>query len=416
LKRDIAVAELFYMPTLMLCIFATAVTIAVFVTAIWLRDRAQRHLMFWSAAFWAATFGTLLIALRGSLTYDVAIGLGNLFSVISGVMFWFGFRVFDRHPVPWPSGLAMIALWIGLYFFTPWIAGNMDRVTIAVSVLVALLAALVAHSAWQGRKVEDLPSRRLVAVVVGSHALVYALRIPIVMLFPLVARNGVPVTLWYGVYTFEMFVHSLCAGFSIFALIRERTERGYRIAAETDALTGLTNRGAFMAEGAALLARSQEVCVLLLDMDHFKRINDGFGHSAGDAVLVAFAAEVRRQLDARVLFGRIGGEEFAIVAAGLDAAQGVALAEQLRAAVAGLSVMHGADQMRMTVSIGIAVGHAAPHVLGQLLAIADNALYLAKAAGRNRVVLADPADAVARPAAKVSGSPNAPHFDRSTAR
>ena len=393
--------DLFYLPTLMLCIFATAATIAIFVMAIWLRDRSQRHLMFWSAAFWSATAGTLLIALRGSLSYDVAIGLGNLFSVISGVMFWFGFRAFDRHRVPWPAGVAMIGLWAALYFLTPFIAGSMDRVTIAVSAFAALLAALVAHSAWQGRKLEPLPSRWLVTAVVGTHALVYALRIPFVMLFPLVARNGVPVTLWYGIFTFEMFVHSMFAGFSIFALIRERVERGYRIASETDALTGVGNRGAFMTRGSALLSSAGEVSLMLLDMDHFKRINDGFGHGAGDAVLVAFAAEVGRHLNDPAIFARIGGEEFAIVVPGLNVDQGEALAESIRYAVENLTVAYRGDKLRVTVSIGVSVGRA-PHDLGHLMAIADNALYVAKAEGRNRVVRADPAVTLGRLAARVA--------------
>lgn len=403
-------ADLFYMPTLMLCIFVTAATIAIFVTAIWLRDRSQRHLLFWAVAFWSAAAGTLLIALRGSLSYDMAIGLGNLFSVISGVMFWFGFRAFDRHPVPWRAGLAMIALWIGLYFLTPLIAGNMNRVTVAVSALAAVLAALVAGSAWQGRKAEPLPSRRLVAVVVGSHALVYALRILMVLLFPLVAKYGMPVSLWYGVYTFEMFVHSMFAGFSIFALIRERVERGYRIAAETDALTGILNRGAFMTRGAALLCKPGAVCVLLLDMDHFKRINDGFGHSAGDAVLVAFADEVQRHLDDRAIFARIGGEEFAIVVQ--EQGAGRVIADRIRRAVENRIVAHRGDDLRMTVSIGMAAGSGGAHDLGQLMALADNALYVAKAEGRNRVAFADPAATSVRPADKRSGSGPAVYLGR----
>jgi diguanylate cyclase (GGDEF)-like protein len=163
-----------------------------------------------------------------------------------------------------------------------------------------------------------------------------------------------------------------------------------RDSAIRDALTGLHNRRAFedRIPGEIAYARRHRtpLALLLFDIDHFKSINDAHGHQAGDAVLVAVARLAQRTLRTEDLIVRYGGEEFLVTCRNLDRTGACALAERLRRAVESLSVPHGKNRLRVTISVGVAVGvsDAAPDA-STLIALADQALYEAKRAGRNRV-------------------------------
>jgi diguanylate cyclase (GGDEF)-like protein len=132
------------------------------------------------------------------------------------------------------------------------------------------------------------------------------------------------------------------------------------------------------------------VAFVLLDLDHFKQVNDRHGHRAGDAVLCAFADVVRRRLRASDVFGRTGGEEFGLVLPATDAAGARWLVEAVRREVEALEVPAGDGstqvKVKVTVSAGVAVADAASRLSGdRLYGQADQSLYEAKRAGRNRV-------------------------------
>jgi len=156
----------------------------------------------------------------------------------------------------------------------------------------------------------------------------------------------------------------------------------------SDPLTGLANRRAFHAEAERELARMRRghatCAVLMVDIDHFKKINDRHGHDAGDAALCRFAAVARQTLRADDLAARIGGEEFAVLLCDVDAEAALAVAQKLRLALAG---DQAPDSAAFTVSIGVAAATLASTVNG-LLVEADSALYRAKAGGRNRACAA----------------------------
>ena len=170
---------------------------------------------------------------------------------------------------------------------------------------------------------------------------------------------------------------------------RKRIEAELQEFASTDSLTQLPNRRHFMARIEAQLAHMRHggagAAVMMRDLDHFKSINDRWGHAIGDEVLRHFANILRTQLRAGDLAGRTGGEEFAILLAAtdLDAAQGIARRIQERFAAQPLAV---ADEMvALTVSIGIALMDAADPGAEAALARSDFALYRAKKDGRNRI-------------------------------
>src|SRR6266511_2017480 len=156
----------------------------------------------------------------------------------------------------------------------------------------------------------------------------------------------------------------------------------------SDPLTGLHNRRSFqvrLAEEVERTRRSQvPFTLLLLDLDHFKQVNDRFGHQAGDRALQAVAAVLHKQLRAVDLPARIGGEEFAVLLP--DTAEHGALeaAERLRAAIAAQPILHQGATFTVTASIGVAWCPAHADTGDGLLRVADQALYQAKRAGRNR--------------------------------
>ncbi|WP_263250247.1 GGDEF domain-containing protein [Saccharopolyspora rosea] len=171
----------------------------------------------------------------------------------------------------------------------------------------------------------------------------------------------------------------------------------WRRSAQRDGKTGLANAAHWDRLARAALARSrgraQPAALLLLDLDHFKRVNDRIGHIAGDAVLAAVAVMLRGSVRREDVVGRFGGEEFVVLLPGADAEVACAVADRIRTSTAALSVpardTHGRHRQLddLTVSVGVATTHRFGYELGDLLAAADKALLAAKAAGRNAVIL-----------------------------
>lgn len=165
-------------------------------------------------------------------------------------------------------------------------------------------------------------------------------------------------------------------------------------AANHDALTGVLSRRAFMDRGYTLVARlsgdSVPVALLMLDVDHFKQVNDRYGHINGDRVLMEFAARVKRELRQDDLFGRLGGEEFAAILPNVPLHDALAIAERVRHAISATPVeVPGSGPVNISVSIGLSViDGVSSQCLDQLMARSDGALYGAKADGRNRVRVA----------------------------
>ena len=163
-----------------------------------------------------------------------------------------------------------------------------------------------------------------------------------------------------------------------------------RALAQTDALTGLANRRRFLEISEATLAGAEvgaaSHAVLMLDIDHFKSVNDRFGHAVGDAVLRAVAGRCRAVLKAGDLPARLGGEEFAVLLANVERDEATAAAERLRAAVAATPVQVEAESVDVRISIGGTVMRPGDATVDTLLQRADAALYTAKRTGRNKVV------------------------------
>jgi diguanylate cyclase (GGDEF)-like protein len=177
---------------------------------------------------------------------------------------------------------------------------------------------------------------------------------------------------------------------SITALNTARRTQDLKERASRDALSGLLNRGAFMQQAQLCLRANLDAgidtAVVMADLDGFKAINDGYGHDAGDGVIRAFSEACRSTVRTADLVGRYGGEEFALLLTGVDAEEGVRIADRINAALAAHGSLPGGAPAP-TASFGVVDAHGRNASLQSLIREADGALYAAKAAGRNRAIV-----------------------------
>jgi diguanylate cyclase (GGDEF)-like protein len=174
---------------------------------------------------------------------------------------------------------------------------------------------------------------------------------------------------------------------------RKKLEAELRILVTTDVLTGVFTRRYLFEAGERELTRhyrrKSPLCAIILDIDHFKNVNDTFGHAAGDEALCRFSSVCREILRKIDIFGRLGGEEFAVIMPETDIARAVEVSERLRAAIANVVISCGKLSFRVTASIGVAEVTFPDDTLEMLLSRADKALYRAKNDGRNRILTYD---------------------------
>jgi diguanylate cyclase (GGDEF)-like protein len=195
----------------------------------------------------------------------------------------------------------------------------------------------------------------------------------------------------------------LTGSFAYWTWRARRTHGALRTLADTDGLTGLSNRRHFRARSEAMLAqcaqRQRPVTVLLFDLDHFKQINDQCGHSSGDWVLREVARVGRLHCREGDLFGRIGGEEFAMTLVDCEVHDALGIAEACRRAIAAIDAGVAGCGLPVAASIGVVGSRQSGYDYEALIAHADAAMYRSKVGGRNRVTLYEP------PAVPEAGQP-----------
>ena len=357
-------------------------------------------------------FGTaispLLTPFHDMVLNDLALGKSNAMGVNSTVMMCLLALALALNTLRRPVAaqvFGFLGLGIPLVSFTGYaygfdqFYGQMSLVTAAVGVLLALSAlTMSAHRGAMKALLSPYIGGRIARLQVALGLLV-----PFTMGFFLVDNLVQTHSLdWIGIFVIatSWFISILIC---ISAVIQERVDNRRRYAekrlmfsAMNDPLTHLPNRRKFFEVGNREMERTRrslaDLWVLMIDIDHFKRINDTAGHAAGDRVLIAVAGFLARSIRAVDMIGRLGGEEFAILLTDTTA-DGVRLvAEKIRAGVEGLAIDGWTDAHGpVTISIGCAPSDAKP-TLDDVLNAADEALYEAKRSGRNRVVFAAPAD------------------------
>lgn len=183
----------------------------------------------------------------------------------------------------------------------------------------------------------------------------------------------------------------LCLAFGFVLMVNYRLAHDLQTEAAHDHLTGALNRRSLEEEAERQWARSQRtgdaLTVMMLDVDHFKAVNDRFGHQVGDDVLRSLARVVKASIRSDDYFARYGGEEFCIMLPASTEEEVYALAERLRQSYAAMRLRIGNETLHSTISIGLADSRHAGGSFANLVGAADQALYRAKQSGRNRVVM-----------------------------
>lgn len=356
----------------------------------WAQNMAIQAVAWWGFAHLIRAGSIMLFGMYGSAPDLITIDLANALLFTAFAVKWTGARVFDGRPVEPVYLVTGAVLWL-LVCRLPVLADAMEfRVMIASGIITAY-TWLTAYEFWRGRD-EQLVSRWPAIFMLFAHGALFLLRTPMIALLPWSPTdNNMFGSVWLTVLSFEALLFTISIAFILLAMAKERTELRHRTAALVDPLTGIANRRAFLQDAGQLAARHRSnpcpTAVLLIDLDHFKSINDRFGHALGDRVLEIFTAAARDSIRASDLLGRIGGEEFAAVLHDTSAEKAMVVAERIRETFAAAAQEVDGRPVCATASIGLVHCEAALDVK-ELLAQADQALYFAKENGRNRVEVA----------------------------
>ncbi|MGJ4969669.1 MULTISPECIES: GGDEF domain-containing protein [unclassified Bradyrhizobium] len=346
------------------------------------RQENTPALRWWGAAYVLGAVAIALWTLIGELYGEVVSLFLSSIGLIATAMVWNAARVFHGKPASVPGLVLGATVWIASGMLLDASAQAL-RLTIGAAIVV-IYAMLTAAELWQERR-RTLHKRWPALIVPVMHG--FVLMLPILLGNMLRDSDGAFAAAWVTIFSIELVLYAVGTVFVIFMLVSERIVSAHKRAATTDPLTGLLNRRGFAESCAQLIEREareqRPVSVLIFDIDHFKSINDRFGHAEGDEVLKLFANVVVNNLRLTDLSGRIGGEEFAALLP-CSIEEAMVAAERVREAFAASGVVCEDKPVDTTVSIGVSGGPGGTD-LDVLLAAADTALYKAKRSGRNRV-------------------------------
>lgn len=360
-------------------------------TALWIIHRNMRGPGYWAFGAFIIAIGVLGFYLRGNLPIPISVLVIN--AVIYGgfISTWWGSEVFFGRRLPYRLTAVLLAIVVaGLLYFSLVDLDTRPRV-IFLMALNAVMAGLRSYSMMR----ELRPGTRFSQLIAGIPLIVQALcYLAIATVAWRQPPSDAPVMqLSFAGWIFLVpLLLSMLIVFGAVLLVSQTIAVKLQEAARRDALTNALTRRAMDEDAEVEIARSRRhgtpLSLLMLDIDHFKAINDDHGHPVGDAVLRQFSAAIRQCLRREDVFARLGGEEFCALLPNTPLTGATQLAERIRMAVEELTIEAGSHRLSLQVSLGVASlgehGSEWPDLVRQ----ADAALYAAKRAGRNRVVVA----------------------------
>lgn len=354
-------------------------------------DRAP-HLLAWSAAYLAATLQWLALLQQQLLPDAGPWGwlLGNALAIATVTLALVGYRMRSGLPLR----AALLAGGACLVFAAAlWFTAVKPHLGLAAGVVPLYSGLLLAFavSALLRRQGLVLIAERASIVLLGFFALV---QLGAGLTAVASGPEGAPEWTARLVVLHYLTLPAAYAGVGIFMVFLVATDLSERMRglAITDALTGVLNRRGFLDATLRAISQArrsaQPLTLIMADLDHFKRVNDSYGHAAGDRALARFAAHLTSELRQSDLVGRIGGEEFALLLSNTDLEAATQVAERLCQALALATMEIGGARVQLTASFGVAALSTQDGDVEDLLERADQGLYRAKEAGRNRVCVA----------------------------
>lgn len=368
--------------TLFVCELYVLGFLSIIMIFAWVGAQYDRVLGFTTLTLILTLCAVFLSSLRSAGLQFLPVALGNVMVMLAYGTLLCAFRTFCKRPTGllWPGGAL---LWALLCLLPDFYHGQPLRVRVLCLLCILYTAAFITLL-WRARgmlKVTFWPAQTLLWIHLGFHLARIFLDDAVASRLPgAIGGSGFSI---YVILESILFVIGLT--FTLLAMVNERSQVAHRLASLRDPLTGAWNRRALFEQADNVLRRRTRVSsaagfsAVLFDLDHFKSINDRYGHLQGDRVLIDFCQIAEAQMPAESYFARLGGEEFAALVTG-DSAQVQRVCEAIRVATqrsqpAGIGY---------TVSIGYALADPAVSQFPTLLALADEALYRAKAHGRNR--------------------------------
>ncbi|WP_027775890.1 GGDEF domain-containing protein [Paraburkholderia caledonica] len=348
--------------------------------------RRSRELRVLAAGYATLATGCAAAVFRHNLPGPWGSALSNLVILTGYLLVLHGVALLSERR--YPAGSLALLLLMALTWA---VGGARWESTVWAYVSAVAIAAASGMTSREFLRSDDFKafqSRRIAVAVTAIHALFYAFR---ALVLPwLVTRYGMGLLPTIGAITmYEGVLYSVILPMTVLKMIREETHGQLLQESQTDYLTSLGNRRWFFEEGMRVLGEGCEsgpVSLLALDLDHFKKLNDRYGHKTGDEVLKSFAKVARSVVGREAVLARIGGEEFAVLLPRHDERRAHDVGEAIVRRFAQ-TVSHRVDgvDIQATVSIGLAHSGDAVQSLAELLAAADEALYRAKSLGGNRL-------------------------------
>ncbi len=348
--------------------------------------RSEKYWMSWCGGNVALGTALVLFMFGTDLPFLVVLILPNLLLVAGFGLRWHAARQFGGRSSPAPLAFAPALLLLCVAFF-PLTFGSYRAVFISANSMLFVLAVLIVYEFWRDRA-DPLPSRYGLILAYGLVAVSFFVRAIQGIFF----GSGMPVLnpddFRLQIHLAMAIVHSTASGAFALSLAYERNARELRDTALSDELTGLPNRRAFVSRlRDAIAARGgPEFAVTVFDIDHFKEINDYYGHAGGDAVLNHVARILERQMRSEDLVARYGGDEF-VAHMRCERDIGLERAQQICQTIEQCGIPWQDKTIHITASIGLYCQSLHKRTeITELLLRADHAMYHAKKKGRNKVV------------------------------
>ena len=357
----------------------------------WAGSGRPRRLWWWALPFLFAVTSAALLVGDGFLVRAWQERFAVAAALLAHGFAWQAARAFDRRTNVVAPAMLAVAGWFGVdvaasALGAPAVGGVLR------TLCVAAFNGLVALEFWRGRD-EPLPSRRLIVALMAAFAGLSLLRAPFVPFLPAPLGLVAPEVWAVVIYNAAVVAQASATVALVVAMSRERVALANYEMALRDHLTGALNRRAFDQELLMLeserCSEAAGVAALVFDIDSFKTINDRYGHVVGDVVIVAAATAAQRSIRSRDALFRIGGEEFVCLLPGATLAQAEMVAERLRRSFASTPIRVGDDLVWATMSVGVSSTEIACAHVAEIVSFADEAMYAAKEAGRNRTIVSD---------------------------
>ena len=355
----------------------------------WSQNFSKIALAWWGSAHLLRAVSIMLFGMHGAIPGWASIDVANAVLFGSFALTWSGARVFDRRTAEPVWCVVGVIIWL-LACRLPQFAASVELRALVGSFIVTSYTWLAAYEFWRSRE-EALVSRWPAIFMLFAHGALFLLRTPLGSMFHISPAHVFSQSAWLELLSLEALLFTISIAFILLAMAKERTEYRHREAARTDALTGIFNRRGFLEQSAASNRWAMDLkptAVMLIDLDNFKSINDRFGHAVGDRVLQIFAETAAVSIPSGGLIGRWGGDEFVAVLYDTVRDEAKGSAERMQSMFQRLAADINGHQVNATLSIGMVFSPEGPLDLPALLVQADEALYLAKELGRNRIEVA----------------------------